>query len=55
MKSMKRWLGLALVFVFPLVSATIIKSEAADKIKFQLDWIIEGKHVPFFVAQDKGF
>jgi NitT/TauT family transport system substrate-binding protein len=30
-------------------------SEAADKIKFQLDWIIEGKHVPFFVARDRGF
>jgi NitT/TauT family transport system substrate-binding protein len=55
MKTMKRGLGLALVFVFPLLSATIIKSEAADKIKFQLDWIIEGKHVPFFVARDKGF
>ena len=28
---------------------------AQDKIKFQLDWIIEGKHVPFFVARDRGF
>ncbi|HEX6439166.1 MAG TPA: ABC transporter substrate-binding protein [Candidatus Binatia bacterium] len=28
---------------------------AADKIKVQLDWILEGKHVPFFVARDRGF
>jgi NitT/TauT family transport system substrate-binding protein len=28
---------------------------AADKIKVQLDWIIEGKHVPFYVARDRGF
>jgi NitT/TauT family transport system substrate-binding protein len=28
---------------------------AADKIRVQLDWIIEGKHVPFFVARDHGF
>lgn len=28
---------------------------AAEKVKFLLDWIFEGKHVPFFVARDKGF
>jgi len=28
---------------------------ATDKIKVQLDWILEGKHVPFFVARDRGF
>ena len=55
MKTIKRCLLLAVVFAFLMLSATIIKSEAADKIKFQLDWIIEGKHVPFFVARDKGF
>src|SRR5438093_12033372 len=33
-------------------SSTAIMS---DKIKFQLDWIIEGEYVPFFVARDKGF
>jgi NitT/TauT family transport system substrate-binding protein len=55
MKTMKRCLGFALVFIFPLLSATIVNLEAADKIKFQLDWIIEGKHVPFYVARDKGF
>jgi NitT/TauT family transport system substrate-binding protein len=55
MKTMKRCVGLALIFAFPLLSATIGKSEAAEKIKFQLDWIIEGKHVPFFVAREKGF
>ncbi|HUC99820.1 MAG TPA: ABC transporter substrate-binding protein, partial [Candidatus Polarisedimenticolaceae bacterium] len=28
---------------------------AADTIKVQLDWILEGKHVPFFVARERGF
>src|SRR5215510_8675305 len=50
-----RWFGLTLVFAFSLLGATTAKLEAADKIKFQLDWIIEGKHVPFYVARDKGF
>ena len=54
MKTIERCLLVALVFAFSVLGA-IIKSEAADKIKFQLDWIIEGKHVPFFVARDKGF
>src|SRR5262245_33736578 len=55
MKKMVRWLGLTLIFIFPLLAATIIESDAADKVKFQLDWIIEGKHVPFYVARDRGF
>jgi NitT/TauT family transport system substrate-binding protein len=28
---------------------------AAEKVRFLLDWLFEGKHVPFFVARDKGF
>jgi NitT/TauT family transport system substrate-binding protein len=55
MKTMMHCLLVALVFIFSILNATSIKAEAADKIKFQLDWIIEGKHVPFFVARDKGF
>jgi NitT/TauT family transport system substrate-binding protein len=27
----------------------------AEEIKLQLDWILGGKHVPFFVARDKGY
>jgi NitT/TauT family transport system substrate-binding protein len=27
----------------------------AEKVTFLLDWIIYGKHAPFFVAKDKGF
>jgi NitT/TauT family transport system substrate-binding protein len=38
--------------VFSPATPTIM---AQDKVKFQLDWIIEGKHVPFFVAREKGF
>jgi NitT/TauT family transport system substrate-binding protein len=55
MKSIKRCAGLALIFIAPFLCAAIDAAGAADKIKFQLDWIIEGKHVPFFVARDRGF
>ena len=55
MKSKIRALGLALlatgVFIVGMASA----ASAAENIKFLLDWIIEGKHVPFFVARDRGF
>jgi NitT/TauT family transport system substrate-binding protein len=43
------WLGASIFFGD---GSTAI---AADKIKVQLDWILEGKHVPFFVARDRGF
>jgi NitT/TauT family transport system substrate-binding protein len=55
MKTAKNRFGLWFSFVAILIFAANWTAEAADKIKFQLDWIIEGKHVPFFVARDKGF
>ena len=53
----KRMITLGAVF---MLSGSIFFGDrftavAADKIKFQLDWIIEGKHVPFFVARDRDF
>ena len=48
-------LGFSLSSLAAFFLATHCIAEAADKIKFQLDWIIEGKHVPFFIARDKGF
>jgi NitT/TauT family transport system substrate-binding protein len=47
----RHWLFVVAV----LVLGVNYNAQAADKIKFQLDWIIEGKHVPFFVARDRGF
>jgi NitT/TauT family transport system substrate-binding protein len=55
MKTKMTPVGLAIFFAASLVFAISFTAQAADKIKFQLDWIIEGKHVPFFVARDKGF
>ncbi len=55
MKATIKFLSSALAFAGALFFAANIPVEAADKIRFQLDWIIEGKHVPFFVARDKGF
>jgi NitT/TauT family transport system substrate-binding protein len=36
------------VFVAP-------QAMAADQVKFRMDWIIEGKYVPFYVARDRGY
>jgi NitT/TauT family transport system substrate-binding protein len=55
MKSKIRSVGLALLTTGFLVMGVASTASAAEKIKFLLDWIIEGKHVPFFVARDKGF
>jgi NitT/TauT family transport system substrate-binding protein len=47
--------ALALLTIVVFVMGMGSTASAAEKIKFLLDWIIEGKHVPFFVARDKGF
>jgi NitT/TauT family transport system substrate-binding protein len=55
MRTKNRTFGAVLLFVGGAIFSLSSIAMAADKIKFQLDWIIEGKHVPFFVARDKGF
>lgn len=46
-------LGLLALTLFVFGGPT--QAGAAEKVTFLLDWIIEGKHAPFFVARDKGF
>ncbi|HXG50706.1 MAG TPA: ABC transporter substrate-binding protein [candidate division Zixibacteria bacterium] len=55
MKPKTRSLSLALLTMAAVVIGTQSGVRAAEKVRFLLDWIIEGKHVPFFVARDKGF
>ena len=43
---------LSLVFAVAPVAAT--KAETKN-VKIMMDWIIQGTHAPFFVAQDKGY
>ena len=47
-------LGAAALFVF---SAPQARAQAPEKkdIKVMMDWIIQGTHAPFFVAQQKGY
>jgi len=45
----------ALLFGATMFLGITSNAGAQDKLKFQLDWLIEGKHVPFFVARDRGF
>jgi len=44
--------------VLLLASAALVSpargAAATEEIKVQLDWILGGKHVPFFVARDRG-
>jgi NitT/TauT family transport system substrate-binding protein len=38
-----------------LVLSLAPRPTAAEEVKVQLDWILGGKHIPFFVARDKGY
>src|SRR6266849_4744653 len=50
--------ALALPFVFSLLlmfcSAAPASAETKN-VKIMMDWIIQGTHAPFFIAQDKGY
>jgi NitT/TauT family transport system substrate-binding protein len=38
-----------------LLMSLACRLAVAEEIKVQLDWILGGKHVPFFVARDRGY
>src|SRR5262249_31453190 len=44
----------SLSLVFAVVSVVAAKAETKN-VKIMMDWIIQGTHAPFFVAQDKGY
>ena len=48
-----RWVALVGAF-FCLATLNAPKAEAADKVKFTMDWIITGSHAPFFSGLDQG-
>jgi NitT/TauT family transport system substrate-binding protein len=43
-----------LSLVFAVASVAAAKAETKN-VKIMMDWIIQGTHAPFFVAQDKGY
>jgi NitT/TauT family transport system substrate-binding protein len=47
-----RLISLSLVFVLGAVATA---SAEVKSVKIMMDWIIQGTHAPFFVAQDKGY
>src|SRR5271170_6311169 len=49
---MKRISSIAAVVA--LVAATSANAEVKN-VRISLDWLIQGTHAPFFVAQDKGY
>jgi NitT/TauT family transport system substrate-binding protein len=55
MKTEMITLAAVLLLTGSIVSGNSSTASAAEAIKVQLDWIIEGKHVPFYVARDRGF
>lgn len=46
--------GLTILAAFLLLAGLSVQASAAKKTTFLLDWIVYGKHAPFFVAQDMG-
>jgi len=51
-RTLRRLVALSLVFAVASVAAA--KAETKN-VKIMMDWIIQGTHAPFFVAQDKGY
>jgi NitT/TauT family transport system substrate-binding protein len=51
-RALRRLVALSLVFAVASVAAA--KAETKN-VKIMMDWIIQGTHAPFFVAQDKGY
>jgi NitT/TauT family transport system substrate-binding protein len=51
-RTLRRLVSLSLVFAVASVAAA--KAETKN-VKIMMDWIIQGTHAPFFVAQDKGY
>src|SRR5437870_11677238 len=43
------------VALVALLMSLACRLAVAEEIKVQLDWILGGKHVPFFVARDRGY
>ena len=51
-RKLRRLVSLSLVFAV----ASVVAARAETKnVKIMMDWIIQGTHAPFFVAQDKGY
>jgi NitT/TauT family transport system substrate-binding protein len=51
-RTLRRLVSLFLVFAV----ASVVAAKAETKnVKIMMDWIIQGTHAPFFVAQDKGY
>jgi NitT/TauT family transport system substrate-binding protein len=48
-------MGLTVLVAAALILGMGPKARAAEKVRFQMDWIYTGKLVPFFVARDKGY
>src|SRR5215467_15110485 len=42
------------LLIFVVVSVVAANAETKN-VKIMMDWIIQGTHAPFFVAQDKGY
>ena len=42
-----------------LISATVVTASAAraevKNVRIMMDWIIQGTHAPFFIAQERGY
>lgn len=53
-----RRLALAAVILFAVLAPggwEVARAAAPQRVTFALDWIVAGRHAPYFVAQEKGF
>src|SRR5438132_4225096 len=51
-RTLRRLVALSLVFA---VASTVAAKAETKNVKIMMDWIIQGTHAPFFVAQDRDY
>jgi NitT/TauT family transport system substrate-binding protein len=44
-----------LACLLPLVAASVVQAAETRNVRIQMDWVLQGTHAPFFVAQDRGY
>ena len=52
---MKRWVLILLALLSVAAPLRSANAQSRDKVLFVLDWVVFGRHTPYFVALEKGF
>ncbi len=52
---MRRWILVLFAVLFTMAPVGVAHAQARDKVLFVLDWVVFGRHTPYYAAVEKGF